>query len=95
MSAYVHGAVGFSGVCASPGGTDVLSEASSQPLSSAVSQCSSAPQCLRAGLLRAGPQHSAAVWYANCTHTDKHLTTKLLCMNLPPSLTHLNFLDIL
>ena len=69
VSAYVHGCVGVGGVCASPGCADVLSEASPQPFSSAVSQCSAAPQCLRAGLLRAGPQHPAALWYANDTHT--------------------------
>lgn len=54
-------AEGLGGLSTHPVRADVLSEASSQPFSSAVPQCSAAPQCLWAGLLRAGPQHSAAL----------------------------------
>lgn len=64
----VFNITGLSGVYTSPGCSGVLPEASSQPLSHTVPQCTAAPQRLRPGLLRNGPQHPATLWYAH-THT--------------------------
>lgn len=69
VSAYTRDVTGLSGVCARPGCSVVLPEASSQPLSHTVPQCTAAPQRLRPGLLRTGPQHPATLWYV---HTQAH-----------------------
>lgn len=60
---------GISGVCSHSGPSDILPEASSQPISHTVPQCTIAPQRVRPGLLRAGPQHPATLRYA-CKRLD-------------------------
>lgn len=64
---------GISGVCSHPGPSDILPEASSQPISHTVPQCTIAPQRVRPGLLRTGPQHPATLWYA-CTKIGSNMS---------------------
>lgn len=80
--------LGLSGMCAGPCCSGVLPEASSQPLADTVPQRTAVPQRLRAGLLRTGPQHPAALRYVRThrRHTDWTSVSTL-------SLTHASYIS--